>query len=229
MKKRNKQFLKEKEYIRVKNELDNNYKTQRNLGWVELDNPIHIGYTAFLILRDDISRRDDSHIFESILEFSTSEFARKLKDFNFDNKKNRMVFYTRPHIRDINESIYINLPIQIQKWFSLLTTSNRTWGGKWYSCNVPSFYFTVSYEKKYKTKIQIIDEVLLQEESELESIIQNKFYNEFRYMSSAPKYFRKNLNRQQRAKSKQSLYNLIYKDDDRSFEDNYKNANWLWW
>lgn len=57
-----------------------------------------------------------------------------------------------------------------------------------------------------------------------------KFYNEFYgYGQSAPKHYRKYLNKQQRAKSKRNLYNIVYKDKEICFEDNYKNAAYNYW
>ena len=67
-------------------------------------------------------------------------------------------------------------------------------------------------------------------EIEIDSILVSKFYNEHngRY-NTAPKWYRKMLNRIQRAKSKQALYNLIANDnDDYIFEGNYKDCSWYW-
>ena len=37
------------------------------------------------------------------------------------------------------------------------------------------------------------------------------------------------LNKTQRAKSKQTLYKITHIEGDFVFEDNYKNAAWLYW
>ena len=63
MKKRNKYYLREKEYLKLKNELYDLYSKQKDLGYVLLDKPIHDGYQARLVLRYDISNRIDAHIF----------------------------------------------------------------------------------------------------------------------------------------------------------------------
>jgi len=56
-----------------------------------------------------------------------------------------------------------------------------------------------------------------------------KFHNEeYGKYNTAPKWYRKMLNRIQRAKSKQTLYKVINIDDDFVFEDNYKDASWYW-
>lgn len=57
-----------------------------------------------------------------------------------------------------------------------------------------------------------------------------KFYDkEYCTYDNAPKKFRKMLNRIQRSKSKRVLGKIIRFDSDFQFEDNYKNAAWLYW
>ena len=57
-----------------------------------------------------------------------------------------------------------------------------------------------------------------------------KFYNEdYGHRYSAPKWFRKMLNKTQRAKSKQTLYKIVNIEGDYIFDDNYKDAAWLYW
>jgi hypothetical protein len=56
-----------------------------------------------------------------------------------------------------------------------------------------------------------------------------KFYNEYHgHWNTAPKHYRKSLNRIQRAKAKQVLHRLLKGDDDFIFEDNYRGCNWYW-
>ncbi len=230
MKKRNKFFLNEKEYLHLKRSLSDNFDAQINLGWVDLQQPQFIGFTAKLEPRQDIQNRDDAWVFLYICRnFGTIRFARKIEYFDWNRRKKspHPFLMNKPHIRGINSSIYFNLPSQIQKYFRLDLLSNSR--GNYYYCDVPNFYWDIVYEKTYKTKVKVIDEILLQEESEIKSRISSKFHNRDSKMSNAPKHFRKSLNRSQRAKSKQVLYNIFYKDMDQEFEDNYRGAAWLWW
>ena len=227
MKKRNKQFLKEKEYLRLKKELRENRNAQRNLGWIELPQPEFIGYIAKLEPRQDIQNRQDDWIFWTICEnFGTTSFARRVELFDWDKKKTFSVYH-KPHISSISQYAYDLLPSQVQKYFKE-DPYTRRWG-TWYYCTVPSFYWDITYIKEYRTKIRLIDEILQQEESELESKLLHNFHDEERRFENAPKHFRKTLNRSQRAKSKQTLHNIIYKNKDVEFVDNYKGAKWLWW
>ncbi len=64
--------------------------------------------------------------------------------------------------------------------------------------------------------------------SEIEGKLEHKFFNEYRgKYRTAPKWYRKMLNRSQRAKSKQTLYREL-QGYDVSYEDNYKDCAWYW-
>lgn len=65
-------------------------------------------------------------------------------------------------------------------------------------------------------------------EAEMEEILNSKFWNEFcGFYKTAPKHYRKRLNRIQRAKSKQKLFREL-KGYEVSYEDNYKDCSWYW-
>lgn len=228
--KRNKKFYKEKRLVFLKNQLEKNLQTQRNLGYETLDCPIHIGYEAYFDIRDDIKNRQDYWIFEFIcINLSTKTFARKRSLFDW-NKKKRFIKYESPKIISIPESAYNKLIPQIKKYFTKdIFSYNNGWNYHWYICTVPNFYFEIKYRKVYRTRVKIYDPILKQEESEIRSEINSKFYNNKRWRKNAPKKFRKHLNKKQRAKSKQILHNIVYKNCDLEFVDNYRNANWLWW
>jgi hypothetical protein len=237
MKKRNKHYLKEKEFIRLKKALEENNTAQFNLGWVELDNPIFIGYNAYLEPRPDIQNRDDAWVFWTICQnLGTVSFAKKIEYFDWEKRKSKsFIQYDKPRICAIDESTYLSIDPQIRKWFTNEIEFSdkeydrwRKWGKSYY-CKIPNFFFEIKYEKVFRTRVKIFDSVLKQEEAEIEDILYSKFYYENRRYSNAPKYFRKNLNRSQRYKSKQKLHNVIYNGKDPDFEDNYKGANWLWW
>jgi hypothetical protein len=66
-------------------------------------------------------------------------------------------------------------------------------------------------------------------EYEIEKRLYSKFWNQmFGLYHTAPKHYRKSLNRVQRAKSKQVLHKIIKGYDSYIFEDNYKDAPWYW-
>jgi len=230
---RNKHWSREKEFIRLEKQLEENWEAQKNLGYIELPEPIFLGYNAKLQPRADIQNREDDWVFWSIASLSTKTFAKKISDFDWNRKvkpwKSR---YHKPRILSISESTYNSIDPQIRKWF---TNEVPYYGNGWYRfdnsyyCKVPDFYWKIEYEKVYKTKSKIFDCILQQEEAEISHILKTKFYHQNRRYSNAPKDFRKSLNRSQRAKSKQTLYNIVYKNMYCEFEDNYRSANWLYW
>lgn len=230
MKKRNKYYIRDKEYKSLCKKLCDNQQAQRDLGWIELETPIFIGYRAKLEPRQDIQNRDDAWVFWDISKnLSTTEFARKIEHFHWNVKKKRNWFVEmkKPHIKSISESVYNSIPPQIQKYFKL---DEHYYRYPCYYCDVPNFYWEIVYEKEYRTKVRRIDSDLKKEESEIRRRIDFDFYNENNHMSGSPSWFRRRLNKSQKAKSKQTLYNIIYNgDEDATFEDNYKSANWLWW
>lgn len=239
MKKRNKKWAKEKEFKRLKEKLHVNRRAQRDLGWVDLEKPIFNGWNAVLDLRSDIKNREDSWVFEWIAKNLTySVYFKRIEDFPW-NKRSFSGEYLIPHIRFISEEIYNNLHPQIKKYFTLDTYGFRFKGtkkyadykyrfGDWYICTVPDFYFEIKYTKSYKTRVRLIDEILLQEEDDIEKEIYAYYFDEFYYYKSAPRHFRNHLNRIQRQRSKKDIIREINGEDPK-YTPNYKNAKWLWW
>jgi hypothetical protein len=236
MKKRNKYYLKEKEYLKLKNELYDLYSKQKDLGYVLLDKPIHDGYQARLVLRYDISNRIDAHIFQDMIDsLGTISYAKKEKYLDWNNKNYLITSkcHEKPHFEEITEDTYNNLNQSVKKWFSKTSTYHNTWKGMTYYCNVPSFFFEIVVEKRYINKVKVIDTLLIQEEVEIKKILEKDFYYEY-YHENAPKSFRKYLNSGRRTDSKRKMkkiFDNIDVDDntDIIFDDNYKDANWRYY
>lgn len=237
MRKRNKHYLKEKEFIRLQNRLAKNREIQRNLGWEILDKPQFIGYDAVIEPHKDIQNRDDAWVFWAICEnFGTTVFSKKISNFVWNRKYSSFILQDKPHIESIHREVYLQLPEEIKKWFTNVYKYEKN--GRWfhnfcdyyYECRVPNFYFEIVYKKSYRTKVKIFSPILEQEKHEIESILDTKFYHEsinyYRYRK-APKHFRKYLNRSQRYKSKQILFNIM-NGKDCEFCDNYRGADWRW-
>lgn len=65
-------------------------------------------------------------------------------------------------------------------------------------------------------------------EAEINGRLHRKFWNEFcGFFNTAPKKYRKQLNRRQRAKAKQVLHEIM-SGKEKPFEDNYRDCNWYW-
>ena len=66
--KRNAKTEKYKAFLSKMRERDTNWEAQRKLGYKPLEKPIHHGYDAYWILRDDVARREDADKFQYILD-----------------------------------------------------------------------------------------------------------------------------------------------------------------
>jgi len=85
-------------------------------------------------------------------------------------------------------------------------------------------------EKRYRAlRMEYLSrDVSESREAWLESYLDLNFYDWNVYYNSAPKHFRKMLNRGRRAHNKQILFNIL-KGIDAEFDDNYKDAAWHYW
>jgi len=88
-KKRNKYFFKEKELIRLRMEDAKINDAIRNQGWVELEEPVHNGYYAEWVLRDDILRRDDAAAFQEALNACAKQIWSKNSKFRYKDKEDQ--------------------------------------------------------------------------------------------------------------------------------------------
>jgi hypothetical protein len=231
MKKRNKHFFKEKEYLSLKKRLEEIRHTQRRFGWLDLPEPRFIGWTAKIRPRPDILNREDSWVFSGICDlYSVDSFAKRIDYFEWEQKKkkykDRFVIYSKPHIKSISESDYLSLVPQASRWF-VLDEHSSSWR-KWYYCKIPNYYWEIYYEKEYQTKVKVSDVLLEQEESEIESRLKSEFYWFDTRCRKSPKSWRKILNRREKSRSK-TVLSRIWKGEDVDFQDNYRGAAWSYW
>lgn len=221
-----------KEYLKLLEKLNENYKAQKNLGYKPLEKPIHHGYDAFFILRDDIQRRVDVNVFQYILDnFSKSVWSRR-KDFKYYSHKYKKYIKLNPSIRNINESEYGKLHESIKKYF--IEFEEKYWGGirKIYTCVVPSHFFKIKIVKSYKTHYKVIDSVLKQEESYLEDKLYSDFYNLQAYHGNAPKRYTQLCNRRDRRNTKIEIKKTMNNNnwDEMELPGRHKHyATWYYW
>ena len=193
---------------------EENRAAQDALGYKPLDKPIHYGYTSKWELRDDVSRREDSWVFEAILNDHGKSVWCKTKDFTVYDISSRSKRDLKPFIEKIDEDIYNRIYPRYQKWFSYLIGGDIVrWSGvkKMYGCNIPEYFFKKVIEKNYKTHYKVIDEVLKQEEAEIEDAIQREFYGK-RYRgkySGVPKWYRHFFDKKDKYRNKREINCLV--------------------
>lgn len=217
-----------KEYLKVYGELRDVWEKQRNLGYAELDEPIHIGYTAKLSLRADVSRRKDADVFQFIIDNFASSSDTRHPNLYCRIKKNKLYkhYVSTPHIQDIEERTYDSLPPSVQKWFSDNLFGSMGWGRvfKSYCCYVPSYFFEIVFEERYKTHYKIHDEVLCQIESEIYDKLCWDYYKYFRVNNYGPiKEYATIHNKKDRRHNKVALKKYI---DYMVEDDHCGNGDW---
>ncbi|MEK6828556.1 MAG: hypothetical protein AABY15_00320 [Nanoarchaeota archaeon] len=234
--KRNKKTERYKDFLKLESQLSINWEAQRKLGYKPLDKPIHHGYDAYWVLRDDVSRRDDAWQWQYILDnFGKSTWCRD-KSFRYWNKQERMMVNIRPSFKDIDFNKYENLPPWAKKFF-YATEKKGYWGQmyKVYSVGIFDYYLKMKVVKSYKTHYKVIDELLKQEEAELEARLEGQFYDERRKSWNrhrSGKDWRTIFNRADRRHNKNALkVNIDFLDDEESCKDfkYYHKHYGRWW
>lgn len=231
--KRNKYWERDKEYIRLLNALEKNRTAQRNLGYIDLEHPIPHGFDAYFVLREDIANRDDAWIFQAIIDkYSTTAWRKKNTFSTIKERRNNVdngFFNDYPYFKNISESEYTTLIPQAQKWFS---QSTDKWGRAYYYINIPFFFFELKVEQHYRTKVKVIDNVLLQEEAEIEAKLYSFSDRRWCYNhGGVPSWFTRFYNVSRRRDEKRLLHAMIYKGkEDLCFPGNHRHsAAWDWW
>lgn len=221
-----------KKYLKLLKELEKNHDAQRNLGYKPLDKPVHHGYDAFFILRDDVSRRHDAYIFQYIIDrFSKPVWSRR-KDLMIYSYFEKCYIKNNPTINDISEEVYEKLPLNIKKYFYGYDKQFWNTVRKIYKCTVPDYFFTVKVVKSYKTHYKVIDSVLKQEESYLSDKLYSECYDLWSYHGTVPKRFTQLCNRRDRRKSKIEIRKTMHNNewDEMELPGRHRHyATWYYW
>lgn len=188
----------------------------RNQGWVELEEPIHNGYYAEYVLRDDILRRDDAHIYQEVLNACTAKIWSRTPEFKFKNKKTKRWEDIKPKLKDIKKEEYEKLSLQAKKFF-YESTKPRNWrygySDKWYSCTL-SFELVVKVTKAFITHRREHDGVLYQMDAENEKMMyivagNGNPWGGGRYRSE--KFFNRVENKKEKLKAERKLRDFVKK------------------
>ena len=220
-----------KRFFELEAKLSENAKAQKELGWIELDEPIFNGYSRTFILRDDISNRSDAHIYQDLIDnLGVTVYSRK-KDFIHKNR-NGVKYQVSPYFKNISADRYGQLSPRLQREFSIDYDSSTMQRGQYsYQVNTPNFFFELKRKKEYITKVHIFDGDLKKEEADLER--QLKFVNPRIHINwrtkdryAAPKWFRKRLHKSNKTRSKAELHNVMKEIGEGDFYYNDKDAAW---
>jgi hypothetical protein len=221
-----------KSYLRLLDEEEKLENIRRNLGYRELEQPRHHGYEAYLVLRDDIANREDSYIYQHLIDNYAS--VTWSKDGVFNYKKRGYVIDNTPIFRRVDENHYNNLDSRILKHFVHDRFKDEsTWFGikRYFYSYVPSYYFVMEIRKSYLTHEKIIDGELEREISFVKDKLNHlrrvtPVYNENGYSD-----YKDGFNRSDRRFNKMALRKNLSADyafDDFDFPD-WKDVDWTDW
>lgn len=225
-----------KEYLQLLDRESKIQDAQAALGYVELEKPYHHGFNAYLILREDIARRQDAEIFQYLLDNYAYEtwsrdtiFYKKTKNGYIDN---------RPSFKEISEADYLKLDPRYKKYFVHITKRDTpSWDGtirKFYKCYLEPHYLVMKIKKSYITHRKVIDGELEREFKfvndkiwDLQQIIQPW---EDGFVTEAKRYQNKQLRRRDKINLKKNLTNyrfIIYGDE--KYQLTTKRESGYWW
>ena len=212
-KKRNKYFFKEKELIRLQTENAKIREAIRNQGLVELDEPIHNGYYAEWILRDDILRRDDAAVFQEALDACKERIWSRNPEFRVKNRKTKKWDKINPKLRTINKQKYEALSPSAKKHFvEDIFQSKRYWRygytDKVYRCTL-TYELVVRISKAYITHRKEHDNILYQMDAEndkMMNIVSNG--NPWGGGSGNSKWYRKYENKKEKLAEERKIVDI---------------------
>lgn len=190
---------------------------QKNLGYVELETPIHHGYLSYFVLREDVANRENGDELASLLAKYSHEAWCRTKDFIVKRKK--QVEIITPKLMILDERDYLKLPVKTQAHFRM--TWVEYWGGmrKGFILDFPRHYLVIKRKKDYITHRKVIDGALEAEEAFIRDKIWEIFYKSSPYDNGRMKPYAKARNKSERRtnkimlKSNFNTYNGVDEDD----------------
>ena len=221
--KRNKQFYKEKEILRLRNRISEIREEQQSLGYVELETPHFIGYEAYLIPREDIRNRVDGQVFFEVSSVCTKPTAKAINKFSWNRKVWKHTWnQEKPSLNRINPNLIKTLSDKAKRFFAKVEV-DRAWGkGVYYTCTLPNWYFEIAYRKRFRTKLKVESTKLESELQECKKALDILTDTTWGYSYGAYyKWFRRFQNKKQRQLSKR-----LERDADFANVEHYKGASY---
>ena len=184
----------EKEVRALKKERDKLYRALRELGYVSLEKPLRYGWYKHLVLRDDIARRKDAAIFQEILDVCGNDVwgrDKKQVEKSWD-RENRINKYLQfPGFKMIEKIEFNKLSVKAKQWFDGYDWHWSVGYGfvKRYHCQVPGYYFKITYTKAFITKKRVVNPRIEKRIEEInEKLSTNEYYkyaiNHYKWISS---------------------------------------------
>ena len=191
-----------------------NHEDIFNQGVIELEEPIHHGYNAEWILRNDIARREDANVYQEALDACKGKIWCKKKDFKFLNYKTRKWYVANPALKKINKAKYDALSPSAKKFFheDISTKKNHFYKDKDYICTL-SFELVVKITKAYITHRTEHDGTLYKKKAEIEKQMYDISPNPWGYQRTGDKWWQRHQDRKAKLAEERKIVDVakVYK------------------
>jgi hypothetical protein len=130
----------------------------KNLGYVELEKPVHHGFNAYLTLREDVAKREDrvAGLYQYFIDNFASEPWSRLPVFYTKNKKGKITD-NRPKLRRLTQKEFDGFLPWVQEHLHKRTEYN--WGNEYtyYVPYIPDYYLVMKIKNSYITHRKVVD------------------------------------------------------------------------
>jgi hypothetical protein len=173
---------KEKDALKLSFKETSLYEAKRKLGKVELDPPIRAGWEKSFVLREDCAKREDAHIYRTILKEINCTIVSRNKNFlvkDYQIKKMIPIEHKLKHLLPKEMKKIGWSENFINKYFNLVKLTKYNYFTKkddWYWAYEikQDFYFVPKIRPHYRKHATIRDSEL---ESEIQEIKNKKYSN----------------------------------------------------
>ena len=130
----------------------------KNLGYVELEKPVHHGFNAYLTLREDVAKREDrvAWLYQYFIDNFASEPWSRLPEFYTKNKRGK-VNDNRPKFRRLTQKEYDGFLPWVQEHLHKRTEYNWSNEYVYYVPYVPDYYLVMKIKNSYITHRKVVD------------------------------------------------------------------------
>lgn len=233
--KRNKKEERKKKILRLRQEMWDIYDAIGNQGWIELEKPIHRGWNAEYVVREDFARGKHGRALQEVLDIcGVSVFSRR-EDFKYKCYDTKKWEVKLPEFGSISEEEFETLSGEAKRYF--WCSDNPRYVRKTYDCIVEKWKYTVVKSKNYLTHYREHDEVLYQMIGEIEAKIEGEYYGEFwkPYNNGGLGDYIRAINKGARRNNNIKLRNAVVaynsecdEHEDYIFDDRDGDKSWYW-
>ena len=164
-------------YLRsLDQEKDRLQQAEANLGWLELDHPIRDGWEKSLVLRADISAREDAATYLKLLSAVNRTIYSPNKTFMAKNWSTKLIEFVRVEPKEFTDAEFEKeVAEELRKFFVRVHKISTRWYGNIESdvwCVSTPWVFDEKMKKHYKTRVHFFDSEIKSRLKEIDNHIE---------------------------------------------------------